>query len=289
MDLSIRVWEVASGRERARFTGHAGFVVATAFSPDGTRLVTGGTDCTALVWDLSGLGTADRPIGDFTRADADRLWADLGDRDPAKAFQAMKVLRANSTPAVSLLKERVSPVPAFDATRIARLLADLDRDDSAVRASATKELSELGDRAEAALRAALEDKPPLEKRRRLEDLLHQLDTSVSPELLRGVRAVEVLESLSTPESRQVLRTLAQGAAEARVTREAKAALERGRGKEELMRNKEEKSRGHSGLGSHECPLFPPCSINSPTQQPPLHIPCCFRSRASGASFGSSSE
>ena len=88
--------------------------------------------------------------------------------------------------------------------------------------------SELADLAEPALLAALHDKPSVEKRRRVEDLLKRLDASVSPELLRGVRAVEVLESLGTPEARQVLQTLAKGAAEARLTREANAALKRGK-------------------------------------------------------------
>jgi hypothetical protein len=222
------VWEVVSGRERARFKGHAGFVMVSAYSPDGTLLVTGGTDRTALVWDLFGLRTADRKTGAFTRAEAERLWADLGDIDAGKAFRAMKVLRANGTPAVSLLKERLRPAAAFDAKKIAKLLADLDGNDFATRASATKQLAELGDLAEPALCAALNDKPSLEKRRRVEDLLKRLDTSASAELLRGVRAVEVLESLGTPEARQVLQTLAKGAAEARITREAKAALERGK-------------------------------------------------------------
>jgi hypothetical protein len=44
--------------------------------------------------------------------------------------------------------------------------------------------------------------------------------------LRSLRAVEVLEHIATPEARDVLRTLAQGASEVRLTREAKAALER---------------------------------------------------------------
>jgi hypothetical protein len=103
-----------------------------------------------------------------------------------------------------------------------------DRDDLATRESAKKQLSELADLAEPALRAALHDKLSLEKRRRVEDLLKRLDASVSPELLRGVRAVEVLESLGTPEARQVLQTLAKGAAESRLTREANAALKRGK-------------------------------------------------------------
>jgi RNA polymerase sigma factor (sigma-70 family) len=225
-NLWVRVWEVASSRERTRFKGHAGFVTVSAYSPDGTLLVTGGTDRTALVWDVFGLRTSDQKKADFTREDVDRFWADLADADAGKAFGVMKVLRANSTPAVSLLKERLRPVAASDPKKIARLIADLDQEDFTARESATKQLSELGELAEPALRAALNDKPSAEKRRRIDDLLKRLDPSNFPEVLRGVRAVEVLESLGTPEARQVLQTLAEGAAEARLTREAKAALER---------------------------------------------------------------
>jgi hypothetical protein len=218
---------VVSGRERDRFKGHASFVMTSAYSPDGTLLVTGGTDRTALVWDLLGLRTEGGKGAELTRADADRLWADLGDSDAGKAFRALKVLRANGAAAVSLLKERLRPAAAFDAKKIAPLLADLDGDDFAKRASATKQLAELGDLAETALGAALNDKASLEKRRRVEDLLKRIDASASPELLRGVRAVEVLEGLGTQEARQVLQTVATGAAEARLTREANAALKRG--------------------------------------------------------------
>jgi len=42
----------------------------------------------------------------------------------------------------------------------------------------------------------------------------------------SVRAVEVLEHITTPEARQLLQELACGAAEARLSREANAALER---------------------------------------------------------------
>jgi hypothetical protein len=124
------------------------------------------------------------------------------------------------------LKERLRPAAASDSKKIARLITDLDQNAFTARESATKQLSELGELAEPALRVALNDKPSAEKRRRLEDLLKRLDASNSPELLRGLRAVEVLESFGTPEARQVLQTLAEGAAEARLTREAKAALER---------------------------------------------------------------
>jgi uncharacterized protein YjiS (DUF1127 family) len=41
-----------------------------------------------------------------------------------------------------------------------------------------------------------------------------------------VHAVQVLEAVGTPEARSVLESLARGVANARLTREARAALER---------------------------------------------------------------
>jgi WD40 repeat protein len=49
-----------------------------------------------------------------------------------------------------------------------------------------------------------------------------------PELLRHIRTVEVLERIATPAAREVLEALAKGAPAARLTREAKASLERWR-------------------------------------------------------------
>jgi len=52
------------------------------------------------------------------------------------------------------------------------------------------------------------------------------DAPPSPEQLRTLRAVAVLEQLGTPEARGLLDKLAQGAPGALVTEEAKAARER---------------------------------------------------------------
>ena len=48
----------------------------------------------------------------------------------------------------------------------------------------------------------------------------------SPDVLRQVRAVELLERLGSREAQDVMKTLAQSAPEARLTQEAKASLER---------------------------------------------------------------
>ena len=66
-DGSVRVWDLATEREQAILTGHAGEVFSVALTPDGTRAVSGGDDGTVRVWNL----TADRgsppPQAGFSR------------------------------------------------------------------------------------------------------------------------------------------------------------------------------------------------------------------------------
>jgi WD40 repeat protein len=51
LDRTARVWEVASGQERARVT-HNEAVLGVAFSPDGRLLATASDDRTAHIWAL---------------------------------------------------------------------------------------------------------------------------------------------------------------------------------------------------------------------------------------------
>jgi hypothetical protein len=109
-----------------------------------------------------------------------------------------------------------------DGRRVAALVRSLDADEFRQRESAYEELEKLKEAAEPALREALEAKPSPEVRRRLAELLEK----TSGEWLRTRRAVEALELSGSPEARQVLEALARGAAGARLTREATAALRR---------------------------------------------------------------
>jgi hypothetical protein len=225
-DELVRLWEVASGQERARFHGHRSGVVRLVYSPDGTLLASGSWDRTAVIWDVMGERTAPRPPGKLEAEKLSALWADLAGADASKAYRAIQSFSSNAAQTVAFLKDHLRPAIAADAKRVARLVAELDGDQFEGREKATKELQELGEAAEPALRAALEAQPSAELRRRAQSLLTRLDPGRSPELLHGIRAVEVLERVATPEARQLLLKLAVGAADARLTREAKAALGR---------------------------------------------------------------
>jgi WD40 repeat protein len=225
-DPTLHVVEVASGRQRHRFPGHLGFVRALTFSTDGRRLLSGSSDTTALIWDLAGR-VHQPPVP--TAAEVEMLWKHLGSEDAARAAQAIRQLAAAPDAAIEMLRQRLRPAPIVDEGHLARLMTQLESDSFANRQKAIAELEKLGDQALPAYRKALEGKPPLEMRRHLEHLVEKAGPAwwdVSGERLRSLRAIEVLELAGTEEARAVLKTLAAGGEGARLTEQAKAALER---------------------------------------------------------------
>src|SRR5262249_22206725 len=147
--------------------------------------------------------------------------------DAARAYQAVLELAASAQATVPALKARLKPAAPVDPARLARLVADLNHDKFKERERATKELEALGELAAPALRKALATGPSAETKQRATQLLLRFEIPVTAaELLRSVRAIEVLERIGNPEARQLLQSLAKGADEARLTWEAKAALKR---------------------------------------------------------------
>jgi WD40 repeat protein len=222
-DPVIYLWETASGQVRHRLSGHEGRIFTVVFSAGSKRLLSGSDDSTALLWDL---------IGERGRVSAPSLrarWDELASADAETAYRAMCSLTA-AGPTVDFLRKQLRPIPEPDPKRVAGLIADLDHDSFARREKATKDLENMGEAIESALRTAHDGAKSAEMRRRTEDLLARLvdeeRQTPSAARLQILRAIEALERIDTMEARRLLRKLAGGAAGARQTREAKTALQR---------------------------------------------------------------
>jgi WD40 repeat protein len=225
-------WDTLSGQRLGQRRGDQGDVAVLAFAPDGKKLVSGGRDGTLLVWDAASFQQEKRPRVAELKADEERrCWEDLAGTDAGRAAGALDRLRTVPPRAVALVRRNVRPAAAPDAAKLEGWIKDLDSGDFTLRRQAAAELAKLGDLAEPALKKALEDRPSAEVKKRIEELLDKLQAEEpdSPgDGLRGLRAVELLERLADPDADRLLQALSEGAAGARLTREARAALERRR-------------------------------------------------------------
>jgi hypothetical protein len=197
------------------------------FSPDGRRLASCSNDGTVLVWDiLPWISSSSNAGYRITSGDFEELWSSLAGDDALKAYSAMWRL-ALSPDGIRHFRNRLVSVQEPNEEMVVRLLADLDSDEFAVRRAARAELEKLGRLARPALTGTLAKQPSAEVRRTIEDLLHAPEEwTPSPDELRILRSIEVLERIGTPLACQLLEKLAAGAAGAEQTREAKAALSR---------------------------------------------------------------
>jgi hypothetical protein len=206
-------------------------VAPLSFTANGRRLASGGADSTILIWDVTGrLRDGDRRPAKLSEKELEALWGDLAEADTVRAGRAVWALVAVGPQTVSLLGERLRPAVAKVSPEVVgRLIANLDSEDFASRQKARGELKKLGEGCEPFLRQALAKRPSVEMRRSLQELLSQLEETrkePSGDVLRVLRAVEVLEQVGTPDARHVLERLTRGAPDERLTREAQAALGR---------------------------------------------------------------
>jgi hypothetical protein len=236
----VKLSELPSGREIAVFP-HPSNVWSVQFSPDDRTLAVACWDNTVKVWELASrkeravLSTSSavaQAVNATTPPSSQQLsgwWADLGSADAPRAYRVMWSLTEAGKPAVQLIQERLHELkgekPAsVDSARVAKLIAQLDDDDAAVREKATEELKGLGQSAGPAMRQALEKVPSAEVDFRLKLLLSQL-SGESSHTIHLIRAIEVLENQVSPDARKLLEDLARDGKDP-IRKEAQSSLAR---------------------------------------------------------------
>jgi WD40 repeat protein len=258
----VRVWDVATEKNRPGFDPGKERPSAVAFSADGRMLAAGSDEGTLFVWEAFtgrlrhrftghkqwiasvafspdgrrlAASSADAPVyvwdlaGSFPRqipaADLERHWKALAGTDAVAAFAAIRRLAAAPESALPFLRERLKPARPTDPEHLRKLIGQLDSPQFPEREQATAELERLAPQAEVFLRRTLREATSLEVRRRLGQVLDRLEAG-PPEMLRTLRAVEALEWMGTPAATELLDVLAGGAPEAVLTREATATRDR---------------------------------------------------------------
>ena len=158
------------------------FARVIRYIPDGTRLITGHADTTALIWDAPAKPKVAKPLDEKKRAAA---WDALVGADGKRAWTAVWAL-ADDPGAAGFLREKVKPAEPLPAKEFDSLLANLNAEDFTVRKEAAETLRLAGERAVGLLRGSLKRDLSAEQRDAIGRLL---DAWRSREQVRVVRAV----------------------------------------------------------------------------------------------------
>lgn len=231
-DGTIRFIDAVTGQEIHKIAAHTNNIYSLAFSPDAKKLVSAGVDRSVKIWDAAAGRPANLAKIDLPPDQLEARWAELAGDDAGKAYRAVWTLAAAADQSLPYLRRHLRPAPCLNPEQekdAKKLIRELDDRKFPIRQKATAELARFDEAVAPLLREALLGAPPLslDARRRVLQLLDDIANPIaSPERMRAVRAIEVLESIGTPAARELLRELAAGLPGAKLTVEAEGALAR---------------------------------------------------------------
>jgi WD40 repeat protein len=233
-DRTVYLWELLTGKQCATIISRGPYISAMAFSPcgrtlavaGGARRVAGnslfvepGSDISIHIHDLAGSQTERELNGHQGTINALTFSRDgklllSGSNDCTAVMWDLEPITKGVSNYKELSKDQLEQLwrqlGSEDAGRAFQAMWRL--------ANAKNGVSFLADHIK---------KPSAEARSKSEDILSKIDGPVTGEdRLSALRGVEVLEHIATPEARQVLEKLARGAANERLTEDAKRSLER---------------------------------------------------------------
>ncbi len=225
-DKVIRFWDLAEGVQRPPLEGHGAAVNGLALGPDGQSLVSVSHDQTVRTWSLANEFSPPK-MHELSEKEIESYWGAMAKPEGRPAYDAITALGTAPDQALALFRARLHPSASPNQERIKKLIDDLGHDRYAVRERASDQLARLGEEVEAPLREALQKDIGWERCRRAERILQKINSGgLSPETLRGLRSVETLERIHTPQARSLLEELAAGQPSARLTIEARTTLDR---------------------------------------------------------------
>jgi hypothetical protein len=229
LEGTIVVLRLRDRKEVATFDAGKTRIRSLTFSSDAGSLFSVCGDGSVLVWDTREQVQKARETVRVPEENLKTFWDDLEEYDTVKAYQVVAALIDSPKQAVPFFQESLRPLLEKEVPAVKKFLADLDSDDADKRKEAYTELKKRGTRMRCALVDTLEGKPSAQVRKSVTELLTRLEARkyvVTPEAMREVRIVEVLEALATPEARALLEACAKGGVGKRLPIEAAAALER---------------------------------------------------------------
>ena len=228
-DPVVRLWDVATARQRRRLAATSAGVRALALSPDGLTLALASGNRVYL-WNVStrDLGKLGEPVA-LSAAEMKTAWHDLASKDQAQAESAFRKLATAQNHALEFFKKQVRAiaVPFVDKKAVQKWLSELDNPTFALRQRASKELAKLGELIQPDLEKYLATKPSLEGSRRAQKLLERLhDPELTPDRLRCLETIEILEILHTPQAQRLLEEIARDGLINQIRIAAQESLER---------------------------------------------------------------
>jgi dipeptidyl aminopeptidase/acylaminoacyl peptidase len=189
------------------------FATTVAFSPDG-RVLAAGNDAAIVLWDAATARELIKLRGHTSRVNSVAFSPDSKRLASGSDDTTILIWDVPAALAAAAVAARARPT----AADLDRMWDDLQKADAAVGYQAIQGLLAEPERAVALL------KQRLQPAQREEPMPDELRVSVG-EPLRGVRAIQVLEQIGTPEARKLLEELSKGSP-ARLTRDAHAAVRR---------------------------------------------------------------
>jgi HEAT repeat protein len=166
------------------------------------------------------------PPGRLSEEELGEAWNDLGSSNEVLATRAMWRFAFTPQSAVPFLRAHVEPDRPVSAEKIKAWIAGLDSKDFKTREDASSGLIAAWESAEPLLERTRKTTNSAEVRRRIDGLRVPSNPKIQQSRRRRMRAIEVLEKCGTAEATSLLKTLAAGTPETRLTRAAKEVIER---------------------------------------------------------------